>query len=402
MIDPYPVFKPAWLTSEKTKTLLAAFPDFENTLKFVGGGVRDALLGMHVTDIDIATQYTPDQVLDFLKQAKINTIPIGYDHGTILAVIDGQGYEITTLRRDIETDGRHAKVEYTQDWYEDARRRDFTINALYLSSKGELYDPWNGVQDLQERHLRFIGNPVERIGEDGLRILRYFRFYARFGKQTPNNETFNALKSCAHMIERLSVERVWSELQKLLSHRTPDAALSLMDQTGLLSKIFRSPFDIDFFQHATDLLNDHNFDGVHALLRVFILTGFGEETLQFAHHYRLSTKEKKFLNALSRLGRDKELSRSVVCYYDGPTLYLAALFIAVLRGEINISVFKKDLMMLAQWEKPRFPITADDLKKRGYIPGKEFGDLLRKLELEWVKSDFALSRATLLSTLESR
>ena len=169
-----------WMTSPAIKAIFNAIPDSKEKLRFVGGCVRDALLGQPVDDIDIATPYVPEQVIKFLQAAGLTVLPTGIDHGTVMAVIDGTGYEITTLRHDVSTDGRHAIVAYTDQWQEDAARRDFTFNALYLSTEGTLYDPWHGVQDLQNGIVRFIGDPQARIKEDYLRILRYFRFYARF------------------------------------------------------------------------------------------------------------------------------------------------------------------------------------------------------------------------------
>src|SRR5579872_7361897 len=207
---------PPWLKWPETQALIKAFADAKAPIRFVGGCVRDALLGRAVQDVDVATPLRPEATMALLQKAGIKAIPTGIDHGTATAVIHGKHFEITTLRKDVSTDGRHATVAYTDDWKEDAARRDFTINALYLSPDGELFDYFNGARDAKEGHVRFIGNAGERIREDYLRILRFFRFYAWYGKTEPDKEALTACTEAANNIGTLSGERVQQEMLKLL------------------------------------------------------------------------------------------------------------------------------------------------------------------------------------------
>ncbi len=226
-----------WLADEKLQTLLAALSTDGEEARIVGGAVRNTLLGQTVTDIDIATTTEPGETVRRARSAGFRTAPTGIDHGTVTVIADGRAWEVTTLRADVETDGRHASVTFGRDWRNDAERRDFTINALYARADGEIVDLVGGLPDLENRTLRFIGDADTRITEDYLRILRFFRFFAWYGRGRPDAA---GLKACARHrdgLERLSAERVWAELKKLLSAPDPSRALLWMRQTGVLTKI---------------------------------------------------------------------------------------------------------------------------------------------------------------------
>ncbi|MDQ3559568.1 MAG: CCA tRNA nucleotidyltransferase, partial [Pseudomonadota bacterium] len=233
------------LRDADVKAVLAALGGDAGATRIVGGAVRDALLGRPVTDADLATIFPPAEVIARAEKVGLKTAPTGIAHGTVTVIAHGRPFEVTTLRRDVETDGRHAIVSFTRDWAEDASRRDFTMNALYCDAAGEVFDPLGGLADLQAGRVRFIGDPEDRIREDYLRILRFFRFFAWHGSGRPDSE---ALKACARLkagIATLSAERVWAELKRLLSAPDPARALLWMRTTEILQKTLPESWGID-------------------------------------------------------------------------------------------------------------------------------------------------------------
>src|SRR5262245_47817325 len=229
-LDPQP-----WMTAPETVAVMAALSAAGGEARFVGGCVRDALLGRKVRDIDIATHEPPERVMNLLKRAGIKAIPTGIKHGTVTAVVGVRHFEITTLRRDVETYGRHAKVEYTDDWQADAARRDFTMNALFCGADGTLYDPFGGHADLRAQRVRFVGDAESRIREDVLRLLRFFRFHAHYGKPPPDAAALAACRELAPLLPTLSGERICGETLKLLSAPQPADAIALMQEDGVLA-----------------------------------------------------------------------------------------------------------------------------------------------------------------------
>jgi poly(A) polymerase len=229
-LDPQP-----WMTAPETVAVMAALSAAGGEARFVGGCVRDALVGRKVRDVDIATHEPPERVLNLLARAGIKAIPTGIKHGTVTAVIGARHFEITTLRRDVETYGRHAKVEYTDDWQADAARRDFTMNALFCGADGSIYDPFGGAADLRAQRVRFVGDPEARIREDVLRLLRFFRFHAHYGKPPPDAAALAACRSLAHLLPTLSGERICAETLKLLSAPEPADVIDLMGEAGVLA-----------------------------------------------------------------------------------------------------------------------------------------------------------------------
>jgi poly(A) polymerase len=220
------------------KRLLEALGADEGLTRYVGGAVRDDLLDLPVSDVDLATRLQPEEVVQRFEAARIKAVPTGIDHGTVTAVSDGHPYEVTTLRRDVSTDGRRATVSFTTDWEEDAARRDFTINALSADpTTGEVFDYFGGIEDLLEHHVRFIGDPLKRIAEDHLRILRYFRFHARFGAGKPDAAALDACTRRANDLMALSRERIADELLKLLAISDPSATVQIMVEHGILKPV---------------------------------------------------------------------------------------------------------------------------------------------------------------------
>jgi poly(A) polymerase len=401
---------PPWLTWPQAQALIKAFADAKTPLRFVGGCVRDAVLGRPVKDIDAATPLLPEATMALLKKAEIKAIPTGIEHGTITAVIHGKNFEITTLRKDVSTDGRHAKVEYTDDWEEDAARRDFTINALYLSHTGELFDYFNGARDASEGHVRFIGNAEERIREDYLRILRFFRFYAWYGKSEPDKEALFACQNEASHIAGLSGERMQQEMLKLLAAHASHLTIDLMQDCAVLPHVLGftirdtrilarldalsaiepmpSFLKLMGFILASDIPTDAALDSLCAKLR---LPGAMAEALQQAFlHYdeiKADMTHKMQKKLLRKLGAE-HFSHAVLARWA--------------RGSDAITAnhpYAGMLKLAKEWQSPQFPVTGDDLIALGINPGKNMGVLLQKLEDQWEESDYALSKEQLLQKI---
>lgn len=369
-----------WMTTPAIKRLFKAIPDSQNTLRFVGGCVRDALIDVPVQDIDLATSHKPKAIMEALKKKGINVIPTGLDHGTVMAVLEGQGFEITTLRRDEETDGRHAMVTFTHSWEEDAARRDFTFNALYLKENGELYDPWGGVEDLKKGIVRFIGDANKRIQEDYLRLLRYFRFYARFSKYVPDKETVQALTSNKKGLEKISGERIHGELLRLLKHLNPLESLELMAKTGVLEVITKQEKLENIFIKLLSL--EHELKQLPCpLTRLYNLVDQDRQKLHWIiQRYKFSKVESKWLQRLeSLLRRDEDIKLRL--HFQGKDLTRAWFISSLARGEKHPH---NTLDIIEHWEHKAFPVTGQDLIKKGFKQGPELGAELTKQERAWV------------------
>ena len=262
----------------------------EAVVLFVGGCVRNALLGEDVSDIDLATKFTPQTVMALLKKAGIKVIPTGIGHGTVTAVLEGQEFQITTLRKDVETDGRHAIVVYTDDWVEDARRRDFTLNTLLADIDGRIFDPLGrGIGDLEKRKIIFVGEPSERIQEDYLRILRFFRFSSIYGKGRPDVKALAACKTFAQKIKTLSKERVTSEFLKIITSPSSGKTLRLMRDNNVLKDLINLKFQETHFNYLKKLGKDKNY-----ILTMLVAAGFSNlGTKRIVSELRLSNIQKK-------------------------------------------------------------------------------------------------------------
>jgi poly(A) polymerase len=244
---------PLWMAEPAVQHLLGGLAAGGIETRFVGGCVRDALLGVEGGDIDLATPARPEVVMAALAAVKIKALPTGLDHGTVTAVLPPRHFEITTLRRDVETDGRHARVAFDANWAQDAARRDFTINAIYLGADGSLFDPVGGQDDLAAHRVRFVGNPATRIAEDVLRVLRYYRFEARFGSGGGDTAARAACRAAVLQLPTLSAERVSRELMRLLASPDPIRALTMMREDGILAAILPEATRIDRLQNLLAL-----------------------------------------------------------------------------------------------------------------------------------------------------
>lgn len=392
--------QPAWLSEAPVRRLLAALSAAGIEVRFVGGCVRDALLKIETGDIDIATPAAPEAVMAALAVAKIKALPTGIAHGTVTAIIAPRSFEITTLRRDVETDGRHAVVAFGADWAEDAARRDFTINAIYLSPDGTVFDPVGGQADLVARKVRFVGDPATRIAEDVLRILRYYRFEARFGGGTGDQSARASCRAAAHKLPTLSAERVWRELSRILTGPASARVLSMMKQDGVLGAILPEATRLDRFEALLPLAATDD-----AILRLAALIEGGRAAAStVAARLRLSAAEAKRLAGLASpwpldpAGAAK--AQRLTLYRLGQERYGDLALLLAADGELKPAALRKLLDLAETWEIPIFPLGGDDVTALGIAPGPRVGRLLTAVRRWWEDGDFAADKAACLAKLK--
>ena len=372
-----------WRQKRGVGRLLKALGAKQGLTRYVGGAVRDDLLGLPVSDVDFATKLTPEEVIERLEKAHIKAVPTGIDHGTITAVADGQPAEITTLRADVSTDGRRATVAFTDDWMADASRRDFTINALYADPEdGEVHDYFGGLEDLKARHVRFIGDPLVRIAEDHLRILRFFRFHARYGRGAPDAAGLDACTARANDLMALSRERIADELLKLLALAEPTATVALMIGRGILKPVLP---EIVSAEHLVRLVRAEQAGGFDpdALRRLSaLLPPEPEPAERIAARLKLSNKAKKRL----ALAADRDLSanRHALAYWIGTESA---------QDRLLLADKPQDAAALTDWPLPRLPITGGQLIKRGVTQGPLVARTLQAIERAWVAAGFPAGEA---------
>ena len=383
-LDPPPEF----LREPGLQAVLAALP----RARMVGGCVRDALLGRPVADIDLATPDAPEDVMEALRQAGLKAVPTGLAHGTVTAVAAHRGYEVTTLRRDVATDGRHAVVAFTADWRADAARRDFTINAMSMAATGEVFDHFGGLADLEAGRVRFVGDAATRIAEDYLRVLRFFRFHARYGRGAPDADALEAIRAAIPGLARLSAERVWSELKRILAGPDPAGTATLMRQTGVLAAVL--PEAGDPAPLAALVAAGAPPDPV---LRLAAL--IGGDGVAATTRLRLSGAEATRLVALRAAtapaddADDDTLRRALA---DTPKeVLIGASWLAGRAPALRAR--------LAALPVPVFPLAGRDLAAAGLRPGPAMGTLLRELRAWWLqggcRADAAACRAELARRL---
>lgn len=382
-----------WMRWPETRAVVAALTAEGAEVRFVGGCVRDALAGRTVADIDLATPDPPDQVMRLLEAAGVKVVATGLEHGTVTAVRDRRGFEVTTLREDVETYGRRAKVAFTDDWEADAARRDFTFNALSLTPGGRLYDPFGGRDDLAAGRVRFVGEAAARIAEDYLRILRFFRFFAHFGRPPADEEALAACRDLAEGLDRISAERIRVELLKLLRGTRCLEALGLMEETGVLARLLPEARRRD---RLVALLELEAGEEPNALRRLGALVEVAaDEAEALAERLRLSNAEKRRLGAMAAplpelpVGRD-ETERARLLYRLKPPVLDT---VAVAAAEARCQGAPKDALLgwlaaARDWQPPVFPLGGQDAIAAGVSPGPELGRLLVAVEDWWVEQDF--------------
>ncbi len=371
----------------------------ESEIRYVGGCIRKIIKKEKIDDIDFATNLTPKQVCEALEKENIDYYKSGIEHGTITTNVDGYKFEITTLREDISTDGRHAQVKFSNDWKKDASRRDFTINSIYSDSEGNLFDPYDGKKDLEKGHIKFIGDPDKRIKEDYLRILRYLRFFTSYSKNSHNTEVIRKLKVNISGINKLSKERLLDELKKIANldilFKLSNNKLSL----EIFSLIFPELKGIKIFQklnsHTKAFLKDLDF----VFLLSLMIIDETDNTDYFLYKFNISKKDKKRIKIIddffkNKLNKDSfaEKNMNKVFYYKGRQAVIDILYFRL----IKFKKFEHNLRELVNnfenKKLPILPIGADVLINKYKIPaGIQLGLKLKKIEEEWVNSNFKIS-----------
>jgi len=404
--------KAEWLKNPTLQALLDALNSGDEEARIVGGAVRNTLLEKPVSDIDIATTTLPNETIERLNQAGFKAVPTGIDHGTITAVKDGFVAEVTTLRADIETDGRHAKVIFGKDWQADAERRDFTINALYCTHDGTIIDLVGGLKDIPSKTSRFIGDASQRIEEDYLRILRLFRFFAQYGSGRPDAEALKASARLKDGLDTLSAERIQAEMLKLLSAEDPSRALLWIRQTGVLTQVLpeSEKWGIDTIPEliAAEQTLDWSPD---ALLRLIAITPMIEERrLGLATRWKLSTRAKKRLLGHAMITplseQTSEIALKKRLYWEGTEAITDHLKISLAQARakaereddalVQAGKFSALLKITEAYEKPVFPLSGQDLIEAGIPKGPEMGQRLKAAEAVFVETGFTLDKAALL------
>lgn len=392
-----------WLTAASSRRLLAALAADGRPARFVGGCVRDALLtpGTDVADLDVATPERPERVMQLLRAAGIRAIPTGLQHGTVTAPLAGYRYEITTLRRDVACFGRRAEVEFTDDFAADAARRDFTINAMSCEGDGRLHDPVGGLADLRAGRVRFVGEPRQRIVEDYLRILRFFRFFARFGRAPADAPALVACAELAPGIDGLSGERVRHELLGLLGAERPLAALALMRQAGVIARVVPGPLALAALDRLLAAWPDAD-----PLLRLAALLrdGGNDRSGPLTARLKLSNAQAERLLQLLRIPLPDLAAplpqRRLTLYRLGAALARDLVRLAVATGHGDAAVATPWLRLADGWAAPSFPLTGADVLALGLQPGPEVGRLLAAVRGWWEAQDFRPDRAACLAWLD--
>ncbi|WP_448664915.1 CCA tRNA nucleotidyltransferase [Sphingomonas sp. CJ20] len=352
--------------------------------RYVGGAVRDALLGTPVADIDIATRHAPDDVLDLLRAAGIRAVPTGIAHGTVTAVLESGPVEVTTLRRDVSTDGRHATVAFTDDWREDAARRDFTMNALYADPlTGEIFDYFDGLADLDRRHVRFIGDPLQRIAEDHLRILRFFRFLARFG-DAPDAEALAACTARAKDLMALSRERIADELLKLLVARDAVRTVALMVEQGIFAPVLPEITHERAAQLARlaerETATDTPPDPIRRLAALLPVDEKVAESV--GARLKLSNAQRqRLLRPSQRHATESPLALGYRLGTEGAIDLL-------LLSDRDTGAIESDVRHLHNWKPPVFPMSGGAIVSRGVQAGPEVARLLNQVKASWIAEGF--------------
>ena len=369
-----------WRKRQGMARLLRALGAEEGLTRYVGGAVRDDLLELPVSDVDLATRLQPEEVIRRLEKAKIKAVPTGIDHGTVTAVSDGHPFEITTLRRDVSTDGRRATVAFTDDWKEDAARRDFTINALSADPRtGEIFDYFDGLADLQHRRIRFIGDPLQRIAEDHLRILRFFRFHARFDSGEPDVAALNACIERARDLMALSRERIADELLKLLAVVDPSPTVGIMLRHDILKPVLPEIESKRLRDLEALVVNEPAADVEPDPLRRLAALLPRDQTVADAigARLRLSNKARKRLICAASPGE-----------HDSPKALAYRVGVDCAVDRLLLHGSPGDAKDLSGWKTPRLPISGGALIARGLSQGPVVARTLRRIEDQWVKADF--------------
>jgi poly(A) polymerase len=389
---------PGWMTEPAATRVIGALVRDGAAARFVGGAVRDAVLGRAVADVDIATPLAPADAMRALEAAGIKVVPTGLDHGTITAVTDARSFEITTLRRDVETFGRHARVAYTDDWAADAARRDFTINALFADADGTLYDPTGqGLDDLRARRVRFIGDPAQRIAEDYLRLLRFFRFHAHYGGAVPDAAAVEACAAAAPKLAGLSAERIGAEIKRLLAAPDPTPMLVVMAQRGILAHILPQPVDP---AGVGRLVAVERGAAPAPWRRLAALLEAPERVGPTALRLRLSNEATASVGAILGAAAIAEQPPCRLVRRFGRAAAHDGLLLAEARGLARDAASARRAAVDA-WVETPLPIGGADVLALGIAPGPRVGALLGQIAAWWEVADCTADRGACLAKLKA-
>lgn len=371
--------------------------------RFVGGAVRDYLLGLEVKEVDIAVNLEPKEIIEIFKKEVLKTIPTGIDFGTITVLYEDEKYEITSLRSDLQCDGRHAKVSYSKSFEEDSKRRDFTMNALYMDANGKIYDFHNGKEDLEQRIVKFIGKAEERIKEDYLRILRYFRFLSYFGTKNIAESDLIACIDLREGLKQISGERIRQELFKTLNTKHSEEILKLLFKNGFFPILFdakESDFHLNYYCQ-----NNISFDSELMILASLIKAESFEKSIEVIGNKLKFTKlEKQNLKLVFKGLKIDFNNRYQVNNFirkNGKVVFLNAIKIIYLNKMLSLDKLEELEIYCNNFNAPKFPIKAEDFIKIGLKPGKELGQKLKQAEEIWEKSEYKLGKEEVLGKLMS-
>ncbi len=394
-----------WKSKKNIRFLFKIFKKDSEETRFIGGCVRDLILKKKESyDIDLATTLKPNEVIGILSKKKIKIIKTGFSHGTVIAILNKEKFEITTLRKDIKTDGRYAKVQFTEDWIIDSNRRDFTINAMSCDFNGNLYDYHNGLEDLKNERIKFIGNPEERIKEDYLRILRYFRFYAYYGRNNIEKSQINIFKKLSPNLKKLSSERLYFEFKKILLSDNSYKVIKMMENCRVLkyiifnnnnlekmksiNKLKKINHLIDFSNRLAILLNEKNISKVSKNLKLSKIENIKiKKIIQLHKKFNLKDFEKNKIKYLFYYGH--EICNSLLIYN-----------FAKLSIDSKVKTYLRIISSIKSLKVPKLPIFGKDIIKLGIKSGPNVGKILKLIENWWITNNFRPSRKECLEKLK--
>ena len=408
MSEPRSLLKDAaWLKDGPLALLLAVLGRDGEEARVVGGAVRNALLGEPIHEFDVATTAIPQEVIRRASAAGFKPVPTGIEHGTITVVIESRPFEVTTLREDVETFGRHANVRFGRDWRADAERRDFTMNALSVTADGAVYDYVGGLADLEARRVCFIGEAQKRIAEDYLRILRFFRFHAAYGQGMPDAVSLAACIAARGGLSQLSRERVRAELLKLLLTRHATSMLAVMAECGILVSVLGGVADLAGFENMAKVEAAAGMQA-DAVQRLGALgTRVAEDAERLWQRLRLSNAEHERLASMAeawwRISPDDDKGARALLYRLGPQRFLDRVLVAWARSPATAhdTAWRALAMLSDSWGAPVFPLKAADFIKRGVAPGPALGAVLHEAEAAWIAADFPADDAAIAAIADA-
>ena len=381
----------------------------ESEVRFVGGCVRKALCGENIDDIDLATSFEPEEVKKKLTRLNIRVIDTGFSHGTITAIVNKKKFEITTLRKDVSTDGRHANVQFTLNWEEDALRRDFTINAIYADIYGRIFDPLNGISDLENGKIKFIGSPPERIQEDYLRILRYFRFFIQYSKTDYDQNTIKSIRQNINGLNKISNERIFIELKKILSLKNVYNLFINEQSRDIILNIFPQFKYYERLSKVSNLTEKLKDDYDKYLILALLIVDQSNNYEYFCHKYKTSNDIKKrfknisknFSNLQDRKFYSEKNIKKLIYLLNKDEVRDLLFFSACANNKLKELNVDKLINYVKTCAVPKFPLSGDYLKNLGYETGQELGKKLKLLEEQWIANNFVIDKKIVKKILKN-